>query len=258
MDTEQKIVFLGVKIDAIRLPTLLEVICQSAVTGRRVTIEYVNIYALNLAHQEPWFREFLNRCEITYCDGIGAKLGADLLGLRLPQRMTPPDWLSELARLCVENDFTLYLLGSRPGIAEKAAHRLSTGAPGLRVVGAGDGYFEKTPGCAQNRAVVDQINAAQPDILLVGFGMPLQERWLAENRDDLEAKVVLLVGAAFDYLSGETWRAPRWMTDRGLEWLGRLVIEPGRLWKRYLIGIPLFIGHILQDRLRRNPRSFPG
>ena len=94
-----------------------------------------------------------------------------------------------------------------------------------------------------------RTNAVKPNILIVGFGTPLKERWLMENWDRIEVNVALTGGAVFDYVSGELRRAPRWMTDHGLEWLARLIIEPCRLWKRYLIGNPLFLWRVLKQRL---------
>jgi N-acetylglucosaminyldiphosphoundecaprenol N-acetyl-beta-D-mannosaminyltransferase len=134
-------------------------------------------------------------------------------------------------------------------VADKAAANLKARFPDLRIVSTHHDYFDKTPGSAENEAVIEQINAVKPNILIVGFGMPLQERWLMENWDHIDANVALTGGAVFDYVSGELQRAPRWMTDNGLEWLGRLLIEPRRLWKRYLIGNPLFIWRVLKQRL---------
>jgi N-acetylglucosaminyldiphosphoundecaprenol N-acetyl-beta-D-mannosaminyltransferase len=97
--------------------------------------------------------------------------------------------------------------------------------------------------------VIDRMNASRPDIVIVGFGMPLQEDWAGRYRTRIAAPVVLTGGAVFDYVSGRLRRPPRWMTTRGLEWLGRLLIEPRRLWTRYVVGNPLFIARVLRARL---------
>lgn len=245
---------LGVHIHTVRLRDLLRVLEQSVLRRERRIIAYANTHALNLAQSLPWFRAFLNQSDLVFCDGFGVKWGARLVGHRLPQRMTPPDWLDQLAQLAAHRRFTLYLLGARPGIAERAASRLQERFPELQVVGAQHGYFDKTYGSSENEAVVAAINQAQPDLLLLGFGMPLQERWLLENWGKLNAKVALPVGAAFDYLSGALPRGPAWMTNNGLEWLARLAVEPRRLWRRYLIGNPLFLWRLLQQRF--NQRHF--
>jgi N-acetylglucosaminyldiphosphoundecaprenol N-acetyl-beta-D-mannosaminyltransferase len=159
----------------------------------------------------------------------------------------------QLARFAQGRDHSLFLLGARPGVADKAAANLRERFPGLRIVGTHHGYFDKAPGSPENEAVIREINAASPNILIVGFGMPLQERWLMDNWDRIEVNVALTGGAVFDYVSGELPRAPRWMTDHGFEWLGRLIIEPGRLWKRYLVGNPIFILRVLGQRIAQSP-----
>jgi N-acetylglucosaminyldiphosphoundecaprenol N-acetyl-beta-D-mannosaminyltransferase len=105
-----------------------------------------------------------------------------------------------------------------------------------------------SPEHPENESVIAIINRLRPNILIVGFGMPLQERWLMENWDRIHANIGLTGGAVFDYISGNVPRAPRWMTDHGFEWLGRLLVEPSRLWRRYLIGNPLFIWRIMKQR----------
>jgi N-acetylglucosaminyldiphosphoundecaprenol N-acetyl-beta-D-mannosaminyltransferase len=172
-----------------------------------------------------------------------------LLGHNLPDRMTWADFAWTLAEYCVQQGFTLFLLGARPGVADEAADRLREKLPDLHIVGTQHGYFDKTQDSEENRSVIQRINAVRPNILVVGFGMPLQERWLMENWDQIEANVALTGGAVFDYVSGNQRRAPRWMTDNGLEWLGRLIIEPRRLWRRYVIGNPVFFYRVLKQRL---------
>jgi N-acetylglucosaminyldiphosphoundecaprenol N-acetyl-beta-D-mannosaminyltransferase len=144
---------------------------------------------------------------------------------------------------------SLFFLGARPGVAKKAAETLKAKYPGLRIVGYSDGYFDKTPGSIANETVLRDINRCKPNILILGFGMPVQEKWLMENWDRVDANIALTGGAVFDYVSGELRRAPQWMTTHNLEWLGRLIIEPKRLWKRYLIGNPLFLWRIVKQRL---------
>lgn len=240
---------LGVRVNTLPVESLVNFVTRTILAGAKARAVYVNISAINLAQELGWFRDFLNSSDIVYCDGFGVKWGARLLGLRIPSRYTPPDWITLLAAECVSQRFSLYLLGARPGVAEKVAVILKGQFPELSIVGAHHGYFDKSPEGVENEGVLQAINAAGPDILLVGFGMPLQERWLMENWDRLQTRVALPVGALFDYLAGEFPRAPHWMTDHGLEWLGRLIIEPRRLWRRYLLGNPRFLWLVLKQRL---------
>lgn len=147
------------------------------------------------------------------------------------------------------HDLTFYFLGGRPGVAQKASQRLKEHSPDLRIVGIHHGFFDKTPGSSENDKVVHMINRVKPNILIIGFGMPMQERWLMENWDQIEANVVITAGAILDYVSGTLRRGPKWMTDHGFEWLARMIIEPRRLWKRYIIGNPLFVWRVLKQRM---------
>jgi N-acetylglucosaminyldiphosphoundecaprenol N-acetyl-beta-D-mannosaminyltransferase len=239
---------LGVHVCTLSVESLVAFISRTILAGGKARAVYANIYAINLAQDLAWFRDFFNRSDVVYCDGFGVKWGARFLGLRIPHRFTPPDWIKLLAAECARKSFSLYLLGAHPGVAEKVAVILKQQVPGLRIAGTHHGYFDKSPDSVENEAVLQAINASSPDVLLVGLGMPLQERWLMENWDRFEAKVMLPVGALFDYLAGEFPRAPHWMTDHGLEWMGRLIIEPHRLWRRYLLGNPRFLWLVLKQR----------
>jgi N-acetylglucosaminyldiphosphoundecaprenol N-acetyl-beta-D-mannosaminyltransferase len=238
----------NVKIDDLPTNELIKIVHALIDNNEKASVNNVNIQALNISYHLPWFRHFLNDSKITFCDGFGVILASRILGFNLKNRNTPPDWMASLAQTYVLNRNTIGLIGSRPGIAEKAARILQEQAPGSEIVFTHHGYFDKSPGHPENEAVISSINQASPDILFVGFGMPMQEKWIMENFDRLNVKVFLPVGAAFDYISGNVPRAPRWMTDHGLEWLGRLIIEPRRLWKRYLIGIPLFYFRVLKQK----------
>ena len=215
----------------------------------KALILHVNVHCLNLCYRYHWLRGFLNQSQLAFCDGAGVMLGAKLLGYHIPERITYADWLWQLAAFAEPRQITFYFLGGRPGIAEKAAQQLQVRHPDLQIVGVHHGYFDKAIGSQENQAVIEQINAARPHILLVGFGMPVQEQLLRENWGEIDAHVALTGGAVFDYISGELRRAPRWMTDHGLEWLGRLIIEPRRLWQRYVVGNPIFLWRVLGQRL---------
>ena len=215
--------------------------------GNRGSVLNVNVHCLNLCYEDPELRAFLNRADVVFCDGAGVMLAARLLGRRIPERITYADWAWRLAAFAEAEGFSLYLLGARPGMAQEAARRLQARYPDLEIVGVRHGFFDHVAGSPENEAVVREINDARPDILLVGMGMPLQEYWLMENRDRLQASVVLTGGGVFDYVSGGLRRGPRVLTHSGFEWLARLLVEPRRLWRRYLIGNPLFLLRVLRQ-----------
>lgn len=240
---------LGVRVDDIQPSDLLVAIKDAIASGRKEVYGYANIHAINLAFEQPWFRDFLNRCEIVFCDGVGVKLAALMTGQKLQHRNTPPDFIRQICELAVENNAKLFFLGARPGVAEKAAAILREEYPGIQIM-THHGHFDFG---AESDSIVNQINDFQTKILVLGMGMPLQERWIIEKLDKLNVNILLPAGAVFDYVSGEIYRFPRWMTDHGFEWFGRLVIEPRRLWKRYIIGNPLFFWRVIKCDIFKRP-----
>ncbi len=248
--TTAKVDVLGVQIDPLTVDQLHARMAHFIDSRQRALVLHTNVHGLNLADNQPWLRNFLNQADVLFCDGAGVMLGARLLQQHIPQRITFADWFWQLAGFAEERDYSFYFLGARPETAQRAADRLMARSPRLRIVGVDHGYFDKARGHPDNEAVIERINAALPDILVVGFGMPIQERWLLDNWPRLNAGLGLTAGAAFDYISGDLDRAPRWMTDHGLEWLGRLLIEPRRLWQRYVLGNPRFLWRVLRQRRR--------
>jgi len=240
---------LGVNVSGFTAASLLDAIAHLVATGDHVIVAHVNAHALNLAFEAPWLRAFLNQSKYVFCDGAGVLVGGQILGCHLPERITYADWMWQLGEFAAQRGLSLYLLGAKPGVAEQAGMRLRARYPELRIVGTQHGYFDKTPGSRENFAVIRAINAANPNILVVAFGMPLQEAWLRDNWGQVSANVALTGGAAFDYVSGKLARGPQWMTQHSWEWLARLLIEPQRLWGRYLIGNPLFLARVLRQRL---------
>lgn len=242
---------LGIAVHPLRVSELHEIIEEIIQEKRKELVLNINTNCINLAWKNTWMRTFLNSAKVVFCDGAGVMIGARILGYHVPQRITYADWTWQLAEFAEPHGFTFFFLGAKPGVAEKAAARLKERFPNLKIAGVHHGYFKKIPRSTENEAMIQQINAAKPNILIVGFGMPLQERWLMENWERIEANVALTGGAVFDYVSGKLRRPPRWMAEHNLEWLGRLFIEPRRLWRRYLIGNPLFLWRVLKERLRR-------
>jgi len=253
-----KVNVLGVQVALARLQDVLDFICEAMTGNQRALITHVNVMGALLAYENEWMRRFLNASDLVYCDGMGVKLGARLLGYDIPERFTLADWVWQLAALAERKGFSIFLLGNPPGVAETAASRLKEKMPDLLIAGAQHGYFEKSPDHPENLAVLEKINAAETDILLVGFGMPVQEKWLQENWNRLDVQVAISVGALFEYVAGELKRGPRWMTEHYMEWLARTIISPRRYAKRYLHDTPLFLYLILYQKFfGLNEREYP-
>ena len=249
-DDIAEIHIMGSKLSLLDGGQLLEAVAEMVGSDRKaVVIASGNVYSFNLAYEQEWLREFLNRAGIVRLESDGLRLGARILGFKTPRRVVFADFIWDLARFAEQRGFSIFLLGSRCGVADKAAARLQQRCPNLRIVGTHHGYFDKTRGSAETQEVIQTINAARPQLLFVGFGMPVQEKWLSENREHLGVNAVFTCGALFDFVSGELRRAPRWMTNHGLEWLGRFLIEPRRLWQRYLIGNTVFLWRVLKQRV---------
>ncbi len=214
--------------------------------GPTKRVMYVNAHVLNQSREDRALRTALEQADLVYCDGYGVRLAAKALSAEIPHRMTGADWIWDLAALCEQRGSSVYLLGCEPGVAAQAGQRLRRAHPRLRVVGTHHGYFEL--GSGHDERVIEDINARRPDILLVGMGTPKQELWVQANAHRLDVDVLWTVGALFDVVSGKVPRAPGWLADNGLEWIFRLAIEPGRMWRRYLLGNPVFVHRVHRAR----------
>jgi N-acetylglucosaminyldiphosphoundecaprenol N-acetyl-beta-D-mannosaminyltransferase len=248
--SEKAIKILGIRVDPLTTDELNFEIGKIIREGRKELVLNVNVNAINQALRHPWMAELLNSAAIVFCDGYGVILGAKVLGYHIPERITYADWLWDISSFCESEGFSFFFLGAEEGIAKTAADRLRKKFPRLKIVGTKNGYFDKTG--AENDEVIKEINNVSPDILIVGFGMPTQELWLKENWHRINAHVALTGGACFDFISEIMRRAPRWMSDYGMEWLFRLLLEPRRMFTRYVIGNPLFLLRIIKERLSRD------
>jgi N-acetylglucosaminyldiphosphoundecaprenol N-acetyl-beta-D-mannosaminyltransferase len=229
---------------------LLRRILSFAEGGGPARVSYVNAHVLNQTFSNPDLRRALRSSDLVYCDGYGVRLAAKLIGLPVPHRMTGADWIWGVAALCQERGRSIYLLGSEPGSSAQAAEALRRWYPRLDVQGTHHGYFEI--GSPHSERVLEHIAEHRPDILLVGMGTPQQELWVDRHAERIDAGVIWTVGALFDYLSGRTPRAPHWISDHGFEWIFRLIVEPRRMWRRYLLGNPAFLYRVWQERRARN------
>jgi len=245
---------LGIMIDDLRLDEVLDRIDQVVGANKRALITHMNVMGLNIAYEQGWLRQFLNHADLVYCDGMGVLLGARFLGCRIPERFTLADWIWQLAERAEKRGHSIFLLGNPPGAAEEAAARLRRRFPNLCISGVYHGYFDKTPNSSENAQVIGRINAAKPNLLLVGFGMPTQEKWLMENWPTLNVNIAITCGALFEYVAGSLKRGPRWMTQNYLEWLARLVVAPKRYTNRYLRDNPLFIYRLIKQRFQGEPK----
>ena len=227
---------LGIRIQALSKRDLVEAV-SSAVPGAAPSIiGNHNLHSLYLWLHESRMREFYTQADYIHIDGMSIVLLGRLLGLplRREHRTGYMDFLPILANEAVRRDWRIFYLGSKPGVAEKAARILRDQYPGLQIF-THHGHFEVKQNGPENQSVLAEIRAYAPHILMVGMGMPRQEAWVIENRKDIASRAVFCCGALLDYVAGEIPTPPRWIGLLGFEWLYRLLSEPERLWQRYLL-----------------------
>lgn len=241
----ESIDILGVRVDDATYDDLLAAVDRFVASGRPHQVVTLNPEMLVAAHDDPAFRSGLARSDLNVADGVGLMLAARLLGHPLRQRVTGSDGIYHLARHSARQGYRVYFLGAGPGVADAAAQRLATAYPGLDVAGT----YAGSPADEESATVIARVRAARPDLLLVAYGVPAEEKWIARHRDALGVPVMMGVGGSFDFVAGVTRRAPPWMRRLGLEWLHRLLREPWR-WRRQL-ALPRFLGLVIAQRLGR-------
>jgi N-acetylglucosaminyldiphosphoundecaprenol N-acetyl-beta-D-mannosaminyltransferase len=241
----QRITILGVPIDPATFGGLLDSIAEwiAADDGLHqictVSPEFVMI-----AQDNQQFMRALHAADLCVADGVGLLFAARFLGHRLPERVTGSDGTPLIARRAAREGWSLFLLGAAPGVAERAADCLIRQNPGLRVVGTWAG----NPAPDEEKDIIARVNASGADILLVAYGAPHQDLWIARNRYRLNVSVAIGVGGSLDFVAGVVPRAPRWMRRLALEWLFRLIRQPWR-WRR-MLRLPRFIWAVLRHRER--------
>ena len=212
-----------------------EAISRVLAPGRH-KVAFLNAHCANVAARNDHYAAALERAEMVLADGIGVAMAARMKGTRIRENLNGTDFVPWLLTAAAKRGQSVYLLGGKPGTAERAAAALCRQIPGLRIAGTRDGYSG-----AEDRAAIMDINASGADILLVAMGVPLQELWVDRNFDALKARVCLSVGGLFDFLAGNVSRAPEWVRRAQSEWVWRLLMEPRRMAKRYLIGNLTFL-----------------
>ena len=235
------IFLLGVRVDNIDLDTALNIVHAYAAhpngpPSRRVF--FTNVHTIIEARRNRELHRAVSHADLVLPDGTGLRMAGRALGRPILANLNGTDLLPRILRRAEGEGWSVYLLGARRPVVERCAERLQAAFPALRIVGAHDGYF--TP--AGEQAVIDDINAAAPHLLLVALGSPRQELWIFRNAHRLRAGVAFAVGGLFDFLSGAVPRAPRWMRRAGLEWLYRFARDPREKWRRVAWEIPMFLG----------------
>lgn len=233
------------KTDVDRAVAQIDAFVESGVPHQIVT---ANVDFLRIAREDARFRDLINSSDLVVPDGMPLLWSSRLLGDPLPERVTGVELIAECARLSAAKGHRIFLLGAASGVAEAAATALRQRYPGAQIVATyAPPMYAVT--AAEEEKIVSLVREMQPDILFVAFGAPKQDLWIRKNMHRLGVPVCMGVGGAFDFLAGRVRRAPRWMQNRGLEWLYRVIQEPTRLWKRYFVDdLPIFFSLMAQAK----------
>ncbi len=210
--------------------------------GRQVC--FVNADCANIAHRDAEYRGILNRAHLTLADGIGLKIAGKLLGREIKQNVNGTDMFPALCEALAASGHGLFLLGAKPGVADAVAAWVREHHPGVAISGTQHGYF--TP--EEEPAVLRRIADSGAALLLVAFGAPRQDKWIARHLDAAGVRVAIGVGGLFDFYSGNIPRAPQWLREMGFEWLYRFWQEPRRMWRRYFVGNAVFLYRVMRER----------
>lgn len=239
---------LGVGVSAVSMSMALEVIDGWLLSNEARYVCVTGVHGIMESYRHEAVRDIHNAAGLVVPDGMPLVWLSRIKGFRHVTRVYGPDLMLAVCKRSVQHGYRHFLYGGAPGIAERLASRLQARLPGLKVAGVYSPPFRPLEP-AEDEQIVETINSARPDIVWVGVSTPKQEKWMAEHVGRLHARVLIGVGAAFDFHSGVKRQAPRWVMRSGLEWMYRLIQEPRRLGPRYLVNNPLFVGLVIRQML---------
>jgi len=242
---EPRINVLGTAVDALNLDQAVDHICQwmdDETTGRYVCV--TDVHCIMQSYRRPEVRNAYNSASLCVPDGVPLTWVGRARGQKTMGRVYGPDLMLRLLEVSAQKGYTNFFYGGAEGVAEELKRRMTLRFPGLEVVGTYCPPFRPLTNEAREE-LISTVNDLRPDFLWIGLGAPKQELFMREFHEILDAKVMIGVGAAFDFHTGRVRQAPRWMMGAGLEWLFRLFMEPRRLAPRYFRNNPAFIWHVL-------------
>ncbi len=240
MMMNQRINVLGVGISPIHMNSALEFLDSSLQKKDKGYVCVTGVHGIMEAQKDPEFKKILNRSLLNTPDGMPTVWVGKLQGFSKVNRVYGPDLMLKVCEMSVLKNYTHFLYGGNPGVAEKLKTSLESRYPGIRVLGTFTPPFRNLNETEESQLTA-QVAQLKPDFFWVGLSTPKQEKFSARYLPQLEAKIFISVGAAFDIHTGRILDSPTWVKKTGLQWFHRLIQEPGRLWKRYLINNPKFL-----------------
>ncbi len=242
---------LGVPINNVNLNEALGLVLLYLEDNEKKIIFTPNPEFIMNAINDKEFMDILNKSNLNIADGIGVVIGARILGYNIKERVAGFDLVQSLFSNIKNTDKTVYFLGASEETVVMAKEMMTKKYRGLKIIGTHNGYFKDE----EDNIIIDQINELSPDILLVGLGSPRQEKWIYNNKDRLNVKVMIGVGGSFDVMSGNVKRAPKIFIKLNLEWFYRLITQPTRF--KRMLKLPLFIIEVLKYKIKggKNERN---
>lgn len=244
----------NIPLDALSRAEALKKCGEYLAADKCKTICFLNAHCFNLAQEDTAYAQAIREADLLLHDGIGLKVVSVIAGVPLQDNLNGTDFIPSILELAVQANASVYLLGGRDGIAAKAAQNLTAASPDMSIAGYGSGYFDE----GNEHEVLTAINRTDARIVVLGMGVPRQELWAYRNREKLpNVRLLISGGAILDFVSGTIPRAPLWIRWLRLEWLFRLCLEPRRMWRRYIVGSFVLLGHVIRLTGASKPVSRP-
>lgn len=235
----ERVSVIGTPVSAVDMTSAITLICEWMQEKKSRYVCVTDVHSIMRSRWDPALDRALKSADLIVADGTPLVWTAWSRGVKSIGRVPGPDLMHELCRQSPEN-WTHYLLGGAKGVPDRLARSLMAVNPRLTICGTDSPPFRPLTE-AEDNELVERINAAKPNIVWIGLGCPKQELWMSQHAGGIPGAIMIGVGAAFNFLSGNVPRAPLWMRNNGLEWLHRLLTEPRRLWRRYLVIAPMFV-----------------
>jgi len=245
-----RIDLMGCPMDVATMGETVQQIDSAVAEGQFTQHVVVNVAKLVNMRKDPELDASVRECDIINIDGMGVVLGARMLGHDVPERVAGVDLFHELLAMSARQGYSVFLLGAKDEVVSETARRVQAQYPDLKLAGYHHGYFWD-----DEKALVERIRASGAQLLFVAITSPKKENFINKWRDQLGVTFVMGVGGTFDVVAGKVQRAPVWMQKAGLEWFYRVLQEPGRMWKRYLVTNSVFAWLLLREKLKFNKKA---
>jgi N-acetylglucosaminyldiphosphoundecaprenol N-acetyl-beta-D-mannosaminyltransferase len=246
-----RVSILGVGIDAVTMDGAIAEFQRLIAAGTPALACSLHVDLCMKVQRDPELRDIYRAADLVLVDGTPMMWAARFLGTPLPERVSGSEFVPAFCRVAAREGYRVFLLGAAPGVAAAAKRWLERYSPGLTIVGTYSPPVGFERDARENAHIVHLVREARPDVLFAAFGPSKQEKWLSRFQQELGVPVSMGVGSTFDYLGGRLKRAPVWLQRMGLEWSYRLMQEPRRLWRRYLLEDPPFVYHVIRQRLQK-------